>query len=219
MGRRINLVPHGERTRTTTDFGMLALIAVAVVVIFALALGYYVFTGRLDAKKQELADVQQQVAQLQSQVAALDQFGRLSAQRDAAESTVQHVYAGRTLVADLLDSISLVIPEDAWFSTMTVQTADPPAGAGVQTAATAESLVGNLSLQGNTFGFEGVARVLVRLKLISSLADITLISAGDPQGETDPLLDVRGFTMEAAVTNVQPADAPLPVSQAQVVTP
>jgi Tfp pilus assembly protein PilN len=220
MPRRINLVPHGERTRTNTDFGMLALVAIAVVVIFAIGLGYYVLNGRLDTKKQELADVQQQVAQLESQVAALDEFGRLSAQREDAEALVQSAYAGRTLVADILDSISLVTPEDVWFQSVNLQHSDPVATSKGGKPVSSDAVEpGSLSIQGNTYGFEGVARMLVRLKLIPTLAEVSLVSAGEPTGQVDLNLGVRGFTINGAVVNDQPADAPLPVSQAEVTTP
>ena len=217
MGRRINLVPQSERSRTTTDFGMLALLAVVVLVIFGIGLSYYVLNGRLDTKQQELADVEQQVAQLQSQVAALDQYAQLSTQRQRVEGTVQQIYAGRTLVAGIMDDISLVVPEDAWFDTLDLTTADPVA------PATGQPSVGpadnRLSLEGNTYSFEGVAQVLVRLRLIPTLTDVALVSAGDPIGEVDPEVDVKGFTAEATVVNDQGPETPLPVGQAEVVAP
>lgn len=218
MGRRINLVPQSERSRTTTDVGMLALLAVFVLVVFAIGLGYYVLNGRLDTKQQDLADVQQQVSQLQSQVAALDKFAQLSSQREKAEATVQQIYAGRTLVASLLDDVSLVIPEDAWFVSLGLQTSDPVSKTAKGGAASSQSQ-NALTLEGNTYSFEGVAQVLVRLRLIPSLTDVLLVSAGDPRGVVDPSTTVRGFSATASVINGQATDTPLPVSQAEVVTP
>ncbi len=221
MGRRINLVPQSERTRTNTDVGMLALLAVVVIVIFAVGLGYYVLSGRLDSKEQELADIRQQVAQLESQVAALDQYARLSAERERTEVAIQKIYAGRTLVADVLDTMSLVIPEDAWFQSLNLQTAEPvlDVGAGGQGTGVVEGQAGLMTVEGNTYSFEGVAQVLVRLKLIPTLNDVVLLSAGQPRGETDPAVDVKGYTITASVVNDQPADMPLPMSQAEVIVP
>lgn len=218
MPRRVNLVPQSERARTATDFATLALVAVAVIAIFGVAFGYYVLGGQLDTKKQELADTQREVAQLQEQVRALDEFGRLSAQRAQTEAVVQKIYANRTLVASILDSLSLVVPEDAWFQTLDLQTSDSgmaPSKAGA--GASASEQAGSLTIQGNTYGFDGVARVLVRLKLMSQLTDVSLVSAGDPLGEVDPTKGVRGFTVGASVVNDQPADTPLPTGQAEVI--
>jgi hypothetical protein len=134
---------------------------------------------------------------------------------------VQSVYAGRTLVADILDSISLVTPEDVWFQSVSLGLPDPVATSkgGKPVSASDSVEPGSLSIQGDTYGFEGVARMLVRLQLIPTLAEVSLLSAGEPLGQVDSSLGVRGFTINAAVINDQPADTPLPVTQAEVVTP
>jgi Tfp pilus assembly protein PilN len=200
---------------------MLVLLAVAVLVIFAIGLGYYVLNGRLDSKQEELADVQQQTSQLESQVAALDRFAQLSSQRQNAEANVRQIYAGRTLVASILDTISFVVPEDAWFSTLTLETADPvgkaPGGAGAPSSPGQAQTT--MAVEGNTYSFEGVAQVLIRLKLVPQLTDVELLSAGEPSGATDPAKDVKGFSITAAVMNDQPEDTPLPLSQVEVATP
>lgn len=219
MPRRINLVPPNERSRTTTDIGMLALLALVVIVIFAVGLGYYVLNGRLDTKQQELADIEQQVSQLQGQVAALDQYAQLSSERERVEATVQQIYAGRTLVASMLDSISLVVPEDAWFQTLALEAPDPVSADPASASTLAGPPMGTMAVEGNTYSFEGVAQMLVRLKLVPSIIDVVLVSAGDARGATDPAIDVTGFTISASVVNKQPADTPLPMSQAEVIAP
>lgn len=217
MARRINLLPHSERARTTTDFGMLAMVVAMLVVVFAVGLGYFVFSARLDTKERELADVRQQVTQLQSQVAALEHYSRLSAQTEQTEAVVQQVYASRTLVTPILDSLSLVIPEDAWFRNLSLETPDPVLQGGAVPGATPTRAT--ISIDGNTYGFDGVAQVLVRLQLLSALRDVTLVSAGEPRGTTDPALDVTGFTITAEVINDRPIDTPLPMSRVEVVSP
>lgn len=221
MTRRINLVPQSERTRTTTDIGMLALIAVVVLVIFGIGLGYYLLNGRLDSKQQELADVQQEVSQLQIQVAALDQFAQLSAQREKTEANVQQIYAGRTLVASALDALSFVVPEDAWFENLTLQTSDPVAKAGAGGASQGAAGQGDntVSIEGNTYSFEQVSQVLTRLQLIPQLKNVALVAADGPNGSTDPTKDVKGFSLSASLVNTQPADTPLPLIHAEVATP
>jgi Tfp pilus assembly protein PilN len=219
VGRRINLVPQSERSRTTTDVGMLAMLAVFVLVIFAIGLGYYVLNGRLDTKQQDLADVQQQVSQLQSQVSSLDQFAKLSDQVSKAEATIQKIYAGRTLVATLLTDISQVVPDDTWFESLVLQTTDPVPATAAAGAVTPTQSQSTMTIEGNTYTFEGVAQDLVRLQLIPLLSDVSLVSAGAPKGTTDQTKDVKGFTMGATVINDQPPQTPLPVIQAEVVAP
>ena len=82
MARRVNLIPRSERPRTRTDWGLLAMVGLFIVVIFALGFGYYVFSNVLDGRKQDLADLQMQTAALEQQVQALQQYELLAAQRE-----------------------------------------------------------------------------------------------------------------------------------------
>ena len=221
MVRRINLVPPSERPRTTTDFGVLLLIVAVVIVIAALAFGYYSFKSSLSSKQDELAAVQQQNAQLQGQLETLQQYEALQGTRVQAEKVVQGIYAGRTLVSDILDELSLVVPDSAWFLDLTLSTSDPVLPGAVATQTAADNV---FTIDGDTYGFDDVAQILVRLQLVPGLADPRnplprLTSAGQPGGSVDPTKHVVGFSVAGTVTNTQPADKPLPLSQVEVPSP
>ena len=220
MAGRINLLPKSERTRTTTDYGTLGLLATAIIVVFAIGLGYYLLHNSLADKEQELAAVQQETASLVSQVSALSQYESLQAERVSAESVVQSIYASRTLVSEVLDAVSLVIPQNAWFQSLSLTTATPVGAAPGATpspgAATGTQGDNKLSVEGNTYSFEDIAQVLVRLQLVPCLSDVYLVSAGQAKGSTDPARVVRGFSIEASVVNKQRPDTPLPRSQVEV---
>ena len=214
MARRINLVPTSERVRTTTNVGMLAFVVGAIIVVAGLGLGYYQLNNTLRDRKEQLVTYTQQTQELQTQVAGLRQYGELDTQRKKIEGVVQGAYAGRTLVADILDSISLVLPDNVWFATLNLATTDPGLKAGGTTSA------GNsLTITGDTYTFEDVAQLLVRLQLVRGLADVKLTSAGDPVGIVDLTKGVKGFAIKATVENTQPGDSPLPVSQVAVEGP
>lgn len=219
MARRINLIPQSERSRTTTDFGLLALLAAGIVVVFAVAFGYYLLSNSLNDRKQELVDVQQQTAILEGQLTTLEQYERLQAQRVSSEEIVRGIYAGRTLLSEVLDGISLVVPENAWFQSVSL-TAMAPAVSGSSTAAgpTAVTSTGDntLSIEGDTYSFEDIAQVLVRLQLVPSLSDVTLASAGQPRGGADPAKQVKGFSIEARIDSPSDTDVELPLSQVEV---
>ena len=93
MARRINLIPRSERPRTRTDWGLLAMVGLFIVVIFGLGFGYYMFSNVLDERKQELADLQMQTAALEQQVEALQQYEQLAAQREDVQAVVQSIYS------------------------------------------------------------------------------------------------------------------------------
>jgi Tfp pilus assembly protein PilN len=217
MARRLNLIPPSERSRTTTDFGLLILIGVAIVVIFAIGFGYYLLNGTLTDREQQLADLQQQNASLQAQLAELRQYGDIQRDRVDTEEVVQGIYASRTLVSDILDGISLVVPENAWFQSVALTTLDPlPPGSvteGGRSTATGDNQV---TIEGNTYSFQEIAQVLVRLQLVPSLSKVDLVSAGLPRGNTDPEIDVKGFSIGAVIDAPQRTDTPLPISQVEV---
>jgi Tfp pilus assembly protein PilN len=96
-----------------------------IVVIFALGFGYYMFSNVLDQRKQELADLQAQTATLEQQVAALQEYEKLAAQREDVQAIVQNIYSSRMLLSDVLDAVSLVVPENAWFQGLQLTAYDP----------------------------------------------------------------------------------------------
>lgn len=211
MPRRINLVPKGERARTTTNVGALGLVVLGIVVLFGLGLGYYLFSNTLSDRRQELGDIEAERASLEAQVNALREYGLLASERVAVEKVVQGVYAGRTLVNEILTDISQVIPSNVWFVGMNLSTLDP--GVDLEDTGSSPGAGGNVfSVDGNTYSFEDVAQVLVRLQLVQALQVVTLLSAGEPVGAVDETQDVKGFSIDAVVVNTQPEDTPLPLS-------
>jgi Tfp pilus assembly protein PilN len=208
MARRINLVPQADRARTTTNFGVLGFVAAVILVLFALGLGYYLFTNTLNNRKDDLTRIEQETQQLQAQVNALAKYGRLDTERKRVEGIVESAYAGRTLISEILDKLSLVVPENVWFSSMDISAPAP--------SADPEAALGTLSVSGNTYSFEDVAQLLIRLQLVPALSNINLDAAGGSAEAVDPSQDVKSFSIGAAVKNTQPADAPLPMSQVEV---
>ncbi len=214
MARRINLVPASERVRTTTNVGMLVAVACAIIVFFALGFVYYLWNSTLNDRQLELADVQQERLLTEAQAATLKQYESLASNRQETEEMVRQVYAGRTLVADILDSVSLVVPESVWFATLDITTTDPAASWDAPEGTRARS-DGVMSVDGSTHTFEDVAQFLVRLKLIPALSEVTLGNASSVK-QSEEVETVKTFAVEAAVHNTQDPATPLPVSQVEV---
>jgi Tfp pilus assembly protein PilN len=213
MARRINLVPRSERPRTRTDWGLLAMVGLFIVVIFALGFGYYLFSNVLDGRKQELADLQLQTASLELQVEALQQYEQLAAQREDVQAVVQGIYSNRTLLSDVLDAVSLVVPENAWFQSLQVSAADPVPGSDGADASAGQD--GDITIQGQTYSFEDVSRLIVRLQLIPSIAGVELTSANQAREAGDAQLELKGFSIGASVLNKATASA-LPLTEVEV---
>jgi Tfp pilus assembly protein PilN len=214
MARRINLIPRSERPRTRTDWGLLAMVGLFIIVIFALGFGYYTFSNVLEQRKQELADLQVQTASLEQQVAALQEYEQLANQRENIQSVVQNIYTNRTLLSQVLTAVSMVVPENAWFQSLDLTASDPVTD--VEGATTTSA--GKISIEGATYSFEDVSRLIVRLQLIPSLTDVQLTSADETQKAEGKQLAIKGFSIGAAVVNKESAGT-LPLTDVEVQAP
>lgn len=215
MVRRINLVPVAERARTKTDVGLLVLIIVGVVVLAGIAYSYYSFNNQLSTKQDELAQLQAENARIVAQLASLAEFDALAQKTAETETLVQQLYVGRTLVSPVLGDMSLVIPDNAWFTSLTVDAPVTTVG-GDPAAAAATASTGTVGIQGNTYSFEDVATFLVRMELVPGLVDINLSSATSATGVVDARKAVKGFSVGTGLVNTQDPTTPLPLTQVQV---
>jgi Tfp pilus assembly protein PilN len=223
MVRRINLVPQSERQRTTTDVGLLIILGAIIVAVFGLGFGYYLLNNSLSDRENELADLQQQTALLEGQLTALQQYERLQSERAITEAVVQRIYASRTLASDILNAVSLVVPDNVWFQSFSLTTADPLAsatGGATAPAGTVAPSDNKLAINGKTYTIEDLAQVLVRLQLVPALSGVELASARQPEKDPKDLTkDVTEFSIGASVLSNQPVDTPLPMSQVEVEAP
>jgi Tfp pilus assembly protein PilN len=212
MARRINLIPRTERPRTKTDWGLLATVGLFIVVIFGLGFGYYTFSNLLDERKQELADLEVQTTKLEQQVQALRAYELLASKREGVQSVVQSIYTSRTLLSDVLDAVSLVIPDNAWFQSLELSATDP--GEAIDSSGSSKG--GSITISGKTYSFEDISRLVVRLQLVPALNDVQLTQANEePGSEETGTVDVKSFSIGAAVGNVEPGGS-LPLTEVEV---
>jgi len=213
--RRINLVPAAERARTKTDVGLLFLVIAGVVVVAGIAFSYYSYNNQLSSKQDELAQLQSENAQILAQLASLAEFDALAMKTAETETLVQALYVGRTLVSPVLGDISLVVPDNTWFTTLNLEAPVSTVG-GDPAAAAASDSTGSVTIQGNTYSFEDVATFLVRMELVPGLVDINLSSATSAAGVVAARKTVKGFSADTGLVNTQDPTTPLPLTQVQV---
>ena len=216
MPRRINLLPSTERVRTTTNYAALGMLVVAVIVVFGLGLGYYMLSTSRSSLQDEVDDLVRDRTDLQQQIAALEQYQDLNTKRENMEGIVRSVYAGRTLLSEVIYDMSRAIQNNVWLTSMTISAPDPAIVVLPTDGTVVEIPAGGLSFQGNTYSLHHVADFMVRLELVDALQGIRLGSAGSPIGAVDPDEEVWGFSMTASVINTQDPNTPLPVSKVEV---
>jgi Tfp pilus assembly protein PilN len=201
--------------RTATNYAGLAVVAAAVLVIFGLGLGYYL----LSSTRGDLTDEHQRLVaertRLEAEVALLQEYKVLANQKTLFEDVVQDVYAGRTLVSDVLDDLSVAVPENVWFISLNLSTADPGGAYADPISPPDQGIASDsaFAMEGNTDSFPDVALLLVRLRLVESLRGITLVNAGPPIGAVREDAEVAGFSIIATLVNTQSEEKPLPLSK------
>ncbi|MHB1452125.1 MAG: PilN domain-containing protein [Coriobacteriia bacterium] len=165
---RVNLLPPEILERRQAERRGVWVVVAAIAVAVLLAGVWGVANYRLQAKKDELAAVQQQVQAVQAQADQLAIFETRAAELDARRATAQTALGGRMDWARLLDELSLVLSSDMWVNTVAVS------------ESTGLSLAGYAIDSPNDvpdLGHKAIAKGLVRLAELDSLSDVWLASS------------------------------------------
>jgi len=134
-------------------------------------------------------------------VQSLQQYAQLASQRENIRALwCRASTLNRTLLSDVLDAVSLVVPENAWFQTIDLQAADP---------ISAKRLVrgydhpgcrtgGKISIDGETYSFETCPDSSSACNSYRRSATVQLTAANQTQKADGAQLAVKGFSIGAA---------------------
>jgi len=184
---RINLLPPEilERRKAERRIVWVIVGAAAVAVVLAGVWGFAYF--RLEAKKTELADLQQLVQSTQAQADQLAVFEQRASELEARKATAERALGTRRNWGKLLDEISLVLPSDVWVQTMI---------AGESTGLSISGYAVDAPGDSPDAGHKSVAKTLVRLADLKDLYDVWLASSSKTTFAEQPAIQ---FTVTAAV--------------------
>jgi Tfp pilus assembly protein PilN len=182
MMRRIDLLPstYAEKRRERRNIGLVLLAGLAVL---ALLVFYWVILGaRVDNKKDELTEVQQQNRELQAQITQLQRFEALAAEVQEKRDALVAVTGLDIDWSALLTEIALVTPSDVWLTDMAGSRAGSEGETPVDTEAatvriskTAPS--GRIAFTGRALDMVDVATWLDRLKDVRGVTAVYLGNA------------------------------------------
>lgn len=179
---RVNLVPQEEQAREFRRQMYIFPVAGAVLVLAALGGTYYYYSSQVDNSQQEYANLQKTNASLGKQMQELQQYQDIQNQKQAKLNSVKTVYDQRVRWSRILDDISFVIPSDIWLSSLNASVNGTPVTAGGTTpkaGAGSTPSAPDITIEGYTdkAAMPSVATFLIRLGLLPSLQNVTLISA------------------------------------------
>jgi hypothetical protein len=162
--RAVNLLPRDTAKQRSLVSGqnLPALVGagLGVVVTGALALSFLSAAGKVSTAQTALNDVKAELAATPKPppVAAVPN-AQLAGEQSARVTAVSTAIGGRVAWDRILRQFSLVLPDDVWISTLTL---NPESG---------------LTISGTTYSHESVARLLSRLDLIPELSGVALASS------------------------------------------
>jgi len=181
--RAVNLLPVDEQRGTRLE-GVRAPLLVVAGGIAALTTGAVVLamsaSGTADERRAELAAIKATIAQLPEAPDPAVSQGALLAERSDRVRAVSAALETRISFDRVLREISLVLPDDAWLTglTATAPATIAPVGASeVPLPPAATSGPEGVTIQGSTFSYDSVARVLSRLSVVPSLESVRLTAS------------------------------------------
>jgi Tfp pilus assembly protein PilN len=177
--KAVNLTPkefRGSARSGGAAYGLLGALAVMVLLV-----GAYAMTGKSIRDTQaEIASVKAQADAAQAKTADLKPYGEFAALRKQRTDTVSQLATTRFDWAHVLEEVSRTIPADTSLSSLHGN-ADSSAGTGTPAPAatgTATTPEGpTVDIAGCTGGQAATARLMVALRRIDGVKDVTLSSS------------------------------------------
>ena len=221
----VNLLPKQLAAAPQRNLQPLALAGAAAVPVIAMvfvAIGYSSAHSTVAAERAKFAALQTQIAALggvtsaaqkpAADTAAVAQLNGLIAERTARRVELDGVLSQELPWDSMLRDVARILPDDVWLTALSVQS---PVTFGTASAAAAGSsspaAANNLTIAGFGVSAKSIALLLVRLRLLPTLSNVTL---GTTTSSTVGAKAVVQFSVTAAIQ--APAGARLPAATSAV---
>jgi Tfp pilus assembly protein PilN len=208
--KRINLLPPGERDKASRERGLAYALLGLVVLVVALGAVYLRLNRQVATKQDQVNDLQAQIQQVDSQVQALKWAQVLQTQRASMMTTAAQIYAARVDWSNILEELSLVIPDQVVLTDLTAQvpsTMQPTVGGASSSTSATQSAGADITLAGRADNHVSVASFMTRLGLLPQLTNVQLVSSTESSNgnyvEYEITANLRPFSQQPPVA--QPA--------------
>ncbi|MGH3094130.1 MAG: PilN domain-containing protein [Gaiellaceae bacterium] len=208
--RAFNLLPKEEAADRGTRLGLAQVLValLGLLVLAGLGTGYLFMSGRVADKHAQVDDLRVQLADLDVPSEAPEDEGAgdapFATDAEARTAALAGALTGRVAWDRVLREVTLVVPEEVWFTTVTASSPDTAVAEGSAPASTPDAGAGNsLTMAGTARSQDAVARLLARLAVIPELIDVQLQSStAEPQENGSTTFSF------SIVATVDPAGAP-----------
>lgn len=182
----VNLLPKQAVLAPGRSLKPLALVGAAAVPVIAIVLvviGYSTASSSVGAEKTSFAALQAQIAALGGATAAQPktatatataaQWNALIAERTARRTELDAVLSQELPWDSMLRNVARILPSDVWLTALTIQS-PVTFGAAATSSAAPGAAATNVTLTGDGESEKSIALLLVRLRLLPILSNISL---------------------------------------------
>lgn len=202
--RAINLLPPDQRAgrKVAVSRSKMLMVAGAVLVV---GLGYYTWNVKQQVSqvRTDAAAAEAERSDIQAQIATLNASAKSATDLQRYQGIVSGIASARTDWDRVIRDIALVIPRQAWLTTLRVETPKTAAGtagaadaAAANTTGTALQVPTGVHIEGYTYSHDQVAYVLARLSAVRGLGEPHLASSNPTQLGSRKVVK---FTIDASV--------------------
>jgi Tfp pilus assembly protein PilN len=204
--RPVNLLPEGVRKREPgkrpgSSYLLLGVLAVCLLLFAA----YGVTVNQITSAERDAAEASAEAERLEVRAGALGPFADFAAVKQTRMASVQTLAQGRVDWERLMRELPRVMPEGSWLQTASASAAGDTAGdaaAAPVDPATAGATAGapTANLTGCTRSQNDVAALMVRLREMHRVDDVTLTESAQEDAAAAPTLDSCGRFYQFDVT-------------------
>jgi Tfp pilus assembly protein PilN len=206
--RPVNLLPESQRRRRPASDGKSSYIVLGVLgVLLAMTALYVTTANKVTSRTGDAATASAEADRLEAQVASLGAFGNFAQIKEARVASVRQLATARFDWERLMLELARVLPSDGW-----LQTAEASVAGEGDESATASSGGPTATLSGCLPRQPDVAELLLRLRRMHRVEDVTLTESALEDTQGVPSVENCGryyhFDVSVAFTAAPPQEAP-----------
>ena len=179
---QVNLLPPEIQLRQRTKKITLGVIAGGVGLVLLIVFYYLLQANNLGNVRHSIDAVEGQNAGLQTEIAGLQEFAQLQLTAQAKDLVVTQVYANEISFSGLLLDMSIVIPSDAYLSSLSVSVTGLAASTG-DTTINADQ-IGAITFAGQGLGTDAVASIVTSFDRVEGWVN-TFVNGFSRQQDSD----------------------------------
>ena len=194
--RAVNLLPSKQdirERRRQPNVAALGGVVAAVAVTAVMAMWFLSASGAVADRQSELDTARAELGATPTPAPRDSSGDVLEAERTGRLGALSAALGSRVAWDRVLREISLITPDDVWFTTLQ---ATSPTATGAAPAPTGTAVGGGFAITGRTYSHDSVARLLARLELVPDLDQVKLEKSVLAKADGRTVVE---FTLGAAI--------------------